>query len=115
VTKKAKLSIVLVATALASGTAFASLSGAQGNADRIILREGYSQYQGRIDLRETSGTVTYYYWGGDRCPATPVPSNRQIDILLAAHNSGHAVSLDYNNVTGTFGTNRCWDGGIQVW
>ena len=113
-TKKAILLIALVGVLHATATAFA-LTGASGNADRIALREGYSQYAGKIDLRDSSGTVTFYYWGGDRCTGATAPTDRQIDILLSAHVHGHAVSLDYDDYIGSFGTNRCWDGGIQVW
>jgi hypothetical protein len=114
-TKKAILLIALVGVLHAGATAFA-LSGALGNADRIILREGYSQYEGRIDLREASGTVTFYSWGGDRCAAALVaPTDRQIDILLSAHVHGHGVSLDYTSYNSTYGSSRCWDGGIQVY
>ena len=114
-TKTASLSIVLVATLLASGTAFASLTGSNGLADRIALREGYAQYKGKVDLRDASGAVTFYYWGGDRCLGAVAPTNRQIDILLDAHVHGHEVSFDYNEVVSAYGTSRCWDGGIQVW
>ena len=114
-TKKAILLIALVGVLYAADTVFA-LTGAGGNADRITLREGYARYEGKIDLRDSTGTVTFYYWGGDRCAgATTVPTDRQIDILLSAHVHGHAVSLDYADYVNTLGTNRCWDGGIQVW
>src|SRR5262245_34707776 len=112
-TKKRILLITLLGV-LHAGTAFA-LTGTKGSADRIALREGYSQYEGKIDLRESGGTVTFYYWGGDRCPGAPVPTNRQIDFLLNAHLSGHQISFDYDNYNGQFGTNRCWDGGLQIW
>jgi hypothetical protein len=93
-----------------------SLTGAVGLADRIALREGYSQYEGKIDLRDASNSVIFYYWGGARCPSalTP-PTDRQVDVLLNAHLSGHAVSLDYTNFTSSYGQSRCWDGGIQVY
>ena len=65
-TKKVILLLALVGVLHASATAFA-LTGALGNADRIALREGYSQYEGKIDLRDGTGTVTFYYWGGTRC------------------------------------------------
>ena len=112
--KKASLPIVLVGAFWATATAFA-LTGVKGNADRIILREDYSQYAGKIDLRDSSGAVTYYYWGGDRCAGADAPTDRQIDILLTAHVHAHAVSLDYDNFVSSYGTSRCWDGGIQVW
>jgi len=116
-TKKAIPLIALVGVLCATGSAFASLTGAVGYADRIGLREGYSQYEGKIDLRDSAGTtVTFYYWGGSRCPAAVVaPTDRQIDFLLNAHVNGHSVSLDYNNYVSTLGTSRCWDGGIQIW
>ncbi len=113
-TKKAILLIALVGVLSATATAFA-LTGALGNADRIALREGYSQYDGKIDLRDSAGTVTFYYWGGDRCVGAAAPTDRQVDILLSAHVHGHAVSLDYGNYGSAYGTSRCWDGGIQVW
>jgi hypothetical protein len=113
--KKAILLSALVG-ALHATNAVASLTGALGNADRIGLREGYSQYEGKIDLRDASNTVTLYYWGGARCAAAPVaPTDRQIDVLLSAHLSGHAVSLDYNSYNSAYGSSRCWDGGIQVY
>ena len=43
------------------------------------------------------------------------PTDRQVDILLGAHLNGHAVSLDYQDFNSSFGTSRCWDGGIQVY
>jgi len=114
-TKKAILLIALVGVLCATGTALA-LSGVKGYADRIIVRDGYSQYEGKIDLRESTGAVTYYYWGGSRCAAaTVVPTDRQIDFLLNAHVNGHSVSLDYTDYVSTLGTSRCWDGGIQIW
>jgi hypothetical protein len=113
--KKTILLIALVGVLLATATAFA-LTGVQGYADRIALREGYSQYEGKIDLRESSGTLTFYFWGGSRCAGAPVaPTDRQVDILLNAHLHGHEASLDYSNVVSSFGTSRCWDGGIQVY
>jgi hypothetical protein len=111
---KAILLIALVGVLHGTATTFA-LTGAKGNADRIALREGYSQYAGKIDLRDSSGTVTFYYWGGDRCTGATAPTDRQIDILLSAHVHGRAVSLDYDDHNGSFGMNRCWDGGIQIW
>lgn len=113
-TKKAVLLIAL--TAVLHATPAFALTGAVGNADRIALREGYSQYEGKIDLRDSTGAVTFYYWGGSRCAAAPVaPTDRQVDILLAAHLNGHEVSLDYNNYNSSLGSSRCWDGGIQVY
>ncbi len=113
-TKKAIL-IISLAGILHATPAFA-LTGAAGSADRIALREGYSQYEGKIDLRDSSGAVIFYYWGGIRCAGAPVaPTDRQIDVLLAAHLNGHEVSLDYNNYNSTHGSSRCWDGGIQVY
>ena len=114
-TKKAIKLIALVGALSATGTAFAT-TGTKGSADRIALRENYSQYEGKIDLRDSSGAVTFYYWGGDRCAAAPVvPTDRQIDILLNAHFHGHEVSPDYDNYASQFGTSRCWDGGMQVY
>jgi hypothetical protein len=113
-TRKAILLIAFVGALDATGTAFA-LTGAKGSADRIALREGYSQYEGKIDLRDSSGIVTFYYWGGDRCVGAPAPTDRQIDILLSGHVHGHEASLDYDNYASAFGTSRCWDGGIQVY
>ena len=114
-TKKAILLIALVGLLHAAGTAFA-LTGALGNADRIALREGYSQYEGKVDLRDGTGTVIFYFWGGTRCPAAvDAPTDREIDMLLGAHLNGHAVSLDYANFTSSFGQSRCWDGGLQVY
>ena len=114
-TKKAILLVALVGLLHAADTAFA-LTGALGDADRIALREGYSQYEGKIDLRDATGAVTFYYWGGTRCPAAvAAPTDREIDILLGAHLNGHAVSLDYQDFNSSFGVSRCWDGGIQVW
>jgi hypothetical protein len=113
-TKKAILLTALVGVLHATATAYA-LTGALGNADRIALREGYSQYEGKIDLRDSTGTVTFYYWGGSRCAAAVAPTDRQIDVLLSAHVHGHGVSLDYNSYVTSLGTSRCWDGGIQVY
>jgi hypothetical protein len=114
-TKKPILLIALAGVLSATATAFA-LSGAKGSADRIALREGYSQYEGKIDLRDSSGAVIFYFWGGTRCAAAiAAPTERQIDILLSAHVNGHEVSLDYNNYNSSFGSSRCWDGGIQVY
>ena len=116
VTKKTIVLIALVGVLLATATAFASITGVKGYADRIALREGYSQYEGKIDLRESSGAVIFYYWGGTRCAGAPVaPTDRQIDIMLSAHLQGHEAQLDYNNYVSSQGTSRCWDGGIQVW
>ena len=113
-TKKTILLGALIGVLYATAT-FA-LTGAVGNADRIALREGYSQYEGKIDLRDASNTVTFYYWGGTRCPAAlTAPTDRQIDILLGAHLHGRAVSLDYENFNSSFGQSRCWDGGVQVY
>ena len=112
-TRKAIVLIALVALQ-ATGTAFAS-TGSKGSADRIALREDYSQYEGKIDLRDSTGAVTFYYWGGDRCVGAIVPTDRQIDFLLSAHLNGHEVSLDYDNYASQFGTSRCWDGGIQIY
>jgi hypothetical protein len=112
-TRKAIL-LVTVLSALHAGAAFA-LTGSKGSADRIALREGYSQYEGKIDLRDSGNIVTFYYWGGDRCVGAIPPTNRQIDFLLDAHLNGHQFSLDYDNYNSQFGTNRCWDGGIQIW
>ena len=64
------------------------------------------------DLRDSSNIATFYYWGGDRWVGAPVPTDRQIDFLLNAHVD---VSLDYDNYASQYGTNRCWDGGIQIW
>jgi hypothetical protein len=113
-TKKAILLIALTGVLHAAGTAFA-LTSTQGLADRIALRDGYSQYAGKIDLRDSSGAVTFYFWGGDRCVGATAPTERQVDILLNAHVHGHDVSLDYSDRTSSYGTSRCWDGGIQVW
>ena len=88
-------------------TATFALTGAIGNADRIALREGYSQYEGKIDLRDAANVVTFYYWGGTRCPAAvTAPTDRQVDVLLNAHVHGHAVSLDYTDFNSAFGTSR---------
>jgi hypothetical protein len=72
-------------------------------ADRIGLREGYSQYAGKIDLRDHSGIVTFYYWGGDRCVGA-IPPTDQIDFLLNAHVTGHEVSVDYDSYASQYGT-----------
>ena len=113
-TKKIVLLSALIGVLHATAT-FA-LTGTIGNADRIALREGYSQYEGKIDLRDSAGAVTFYYWGGTRCPAAvTAPTDRQVDILLSAHVNGHAVSLDYQDFNSSFGASRCWDGGIQVY
>jgi hypothetical protein len=114
VTKKIMTSIVLGALLAASGTAFAT-TGAKGLADRIALRENFPQYKGKVDLRDALGNVTFYYWGGDRCPTGAQPTDRQIDILLAAHLQGHDVALDYTDInTVTYGISHCWDGNLQV-
>jgi hypothetical protein len=113
VTRKSILAIVIAS--LAAGTAFASTTGAKGSADRIALRENYSQYAGKVDLRDANNIVNFYYWGGDRCGNAVAPSERQIQFLMSAHMSGHEVSLDYNEVVSALGTSRCWDGGIQVY
>jgi len=113
VTKMAILPIAFAAMALTTGVAFA-LSGAAGLADRITIREGYPQYEGKIDLRDSTGAVNFYYWGGTRCAIAAGPSDRQVDFLLNAHLHGHQVSLDYSDVVSAFGTSRCWDGGVQI-
>jgi hypothetical protein len=114
-TKKPVLFLALAGALYASATAFA-LTGAKGNADRIAVRGNYSQYEGKVDLRDANGAVVFYFWGGDRCAAAPVaPTERQIDLLLSAHLNGHAVSLDYGNFNSQYGASRCWDGGIQVY
>jgi hypothetical protein len=113
VTKKSVLAIMTAS--LAAGTAFASTTGAKGSADRIALRESFAQYAGKVDLRDANNIVNFYYWGGDRCAAAVAPSERQIQFLMTAHMSGHEVSLDYNDVVSSYGTSRCWDGGIQVY
>jgi hypothetical protein len=56
-TKKAILVLALAGLLSTAGSALASLTGAKGNADRIALREGYSQYEGKIDLRDSTGAV----------------------------------------------------------
>lgn len=106
----------LVGITLAAAPALA-LTGDKGAADRITIRDGYSQYAGKVDLRASSdSTVTYHYWGGDRCVGATQPSVRQINRLLDAHNAGREITLDYqDNVTATYGTSECWDGGIQIW
>ena len=109
------LSVALAATTFASSTAFASFTGAKGSADRIALRTGFAQYAGKVDLRDATGAVIFYYWGGDRCVGATAPTDRQIDFLLSSHVSGHEVSLDYNDTTSAYGTSRCWDGGIQIY
>jgi hypothetical protein len=114
-TRKTILLTALVGVLLATATAFASLSGAKGYADRIALRENYSQYEGKTDLRDSSGNVIFYYWGGARCGSSIAPTERQVDVLLSAHLNGHDVSLDYNDFVSALGTSRCWDGGIQVY
>ena len=112
--KKAIL-LLSVLGVLQAGPAFAT-TGAKGSADRIALREGYAQYAGKIDLRDSTGAVIFYYWGGDRCAAAAVaPSERQIDKLLDAHIGGHEYQLDYTDVASAYGNSRCWDGGIQLW
>ena len=86
------------------------------NADRIAVREGYEQYEGKIDLRDSAGALVFYFWGGTRCAAAAdAPTEREIDILLAAHIGGHEYQLDYADVASAYGNSRCWDGGIQVW
>jgi hypothetical protein len=113
--KKPILFLALAGALYASAMAFA-LTGAKGKADRIAVRPGYSQYEGKVDLRDATGAVIFYYWGGDRCAAALVaPTQRQIDLLLSAHLNGHEYSLDYNNFNSQFGASRCWDGGIQVY
>ena len=113
-TRKAILLIALVGALSATGTAFA-LTGAKGSADRIALRENYSQYAGKIDQRDSSGSVIFYYWGGDRCGNAIAPTDRQIDVLLSAHVHERETSLDYSEHASQYGTSRCWDGGIQVY
>ena len=113
--KKTATVLIALAAILRATPAFA-LTGSPGSADRIALREGYAQYEGKVDLRDSSGAVIFYYWGGTRCASAPVaPTDRQIDILLAAHLNGHEVSLDYSDQSSSYGTSRCWDGGLQVW
>ncbi len=112
-TKKAIL-LLSIFGVLQAGPAFAT-TGAKGSADRIALREGYAQYAGKIDLRDSTGAVIFYYWGGDRCAGMPGPTNREVDILLSAHLQGHEVSFDYADHASAYGTSRCWDGGLQVW
>lgn len=108
-------SAAIAALVLAPSTALA-LTGAKGNADRIAVRAGYAQYAGKIDLRDATNTLIFYYWGGDRCAGAAVaPTDRQIDFLLNSHLAGHEVSLDYTDVVSAYGTSRCWDGGIQIY
>ena len=115
-TRNALLLVALLGILSATGTTLAALSGTMGYADRIAIRNGYSQYEGKIDLRDSNNVVTFYYWGGTRCAAaTDAPTNREIDFLLNAHLSGHSVSLDYDNYSSSYGTSRCWDGGLQIW
>ena len=114
-TKKAILLIALVGLLHAAGTAFA-LTGALGTPIASPFERAIPSTKGKIDLRDGTGAVTFYYWGGTRCPAAvTAPTDRQVDILLSAHLNGHAVSLDYANFTSSFGASRCWDGGIQVY
>ena len=114
-TKKAMLLIALVGVISSTAAAYA-LTGAMGYADRIAVRPGYSQYEGKIDLRDSANVVTFYYWGGGRCAAAAVtPTDRQVDFLLKAHVNGHSVSLDYADYASAYGNSRCWDGGIQIW
>jgi hypothetical protein len=113
-TKKAILITALVGALYA--TVSASLVSAVGYADRIAVREGYSQYEGKVDLRDATGAVNFYFWGGTRCAAAPdVPTDREVDLLLNAHLSGHSVSIDYNEYSSSYGQSRCWDGGLQVY
>ena len=115
-TKKVILLVALMGIFCVTGTALAALSGAVGYADRIAVRVGYSQYEGKIDLRDSANAVTFYYWGGARCAAaTDAPTEREIDLLLNSHLSGHSVSIDYQNYSSSYGTSRCWDGGLQVY
>lgn len=113
-TMKATLLLALAGVVSVGGTAFA-LTGAKGYADRIALRDGYSQYSGKIDLRDATGAVIFYYWGGSRCAAATPPTDREIDFLMSAHLNGHEVSLDYADYTTSLGVSRCWDGGMQIW
>jgi len=113
-TRKATLLLALAGVLHATGTAFAT-TGAAGLADRIALRVGYSQYEGKVDLREASGAVTFYYWGGGRCPGGDAPTEREIDFLMSSHLAGHDVSLDYSEQNSAYGISRCWDGGMQIW
>jgi hypothetical protein len=111
--KKLMTCIALGAVVLASSPAFAT-TGAKGSADRIALRENFPQYRGKVDLRDALNVVNFYYWGGDRCLGAAQPTDRQIDILLAAHLQGHDVALDYVDINSAFGVSRCWDGNLQV-
>jgi len=115
VNKPATFSIALAAVGIASGIAYASTTGALGLAEIAVIRDAYSQYEGKIDMRESSGAVTYYYWGGDRCAGMTGPTNRKVDMMLAARLAGHQMQLDYNDHVSTYGTSHCWDGGIILW
>lgn len=109
--------VAMLAVVAFSATAWASLTSSKGTADRIIIRPGYTQYDGAIELRDSAtGVVTTHYWGGGRCPGVAAPTETQVNRMLNAHVGGKALSLDYNNVvTGLYGTSRCWDGGTMVW
>ena len=52
--------LALAGALYASAMAFA-LTGAKGKADRIAVRPGYSQYEGKVDLRDATGAVIFYY------------------------------------------------------
>lgn len=113
--KTTVIASALATLGLASGIAYASLTGTLGLPEIVVIRDSYSQYEGKIDLREASGAVTYYFWGGDRCAGMVGPTNRKVDMLLDAKMAGHQIQLDYNEHASQYGTSRCWDGGIILW
>ncbi len=106
-----RLAIIVAAIAVLTSSALFSLTGLQGSADRIGVRPNNPLWFGIIQLRESPSVVNDYYWGGTKCAGMPAPSDQQVRLLLEAHLANHEVSLDYN----LNGTDRCWDGGIQIW
>ena len=111
---KTTITTCLIAALLLLTTVAAATTGSRGTASRVTIRDGYSQYEGKID-HYSGSTVTFYYWGGGRCQGVTQPTRRQIDRLLSAHLHGRETSLDYSTYTSNYGTSRCWDGGIQIW
>jgi len=95
--------------------ASATSTGTSGTVDLVLLRDTDTQLSGRVAIRDSSGTVTQYYWGGDRCATMPEPTNRKVDMVINAQIAGREVQLDYNDHSSQYGSSHCWNGGVILW